>query len=158
MTDRKSGAASPGRFAIPGLGRLYAGLEADAWLLVRVALGAPLVFHGTYKLASLFGIGLETPAGFFATTEATLGPLLTYSLAMLEVVAGILVVVGFGTRVAALMIALFMAGAVVGHLPAGFFWTGGGYEYPLVLLLLSIAVTVRGGGKRSVDRSLPVEI
>ena len=156
--NRKLGATSPGRFAIPGLGRLYAGLEADAWLLVRVALGAPLVLHGVYKLASLFGLGLDTPAGFFAKTEDTLGPLLTYSLAMLEVVAGVLVVVGFGTRVAALMIALFMAGAVVGHLPAGFFWTGGGFEYPLVLLLLSVAVTIRGGGKRSVDRKMPVEI
>lgn len=146
------------KFAIPTLGRLYAGLADDAWLLVRVALGGPLVLHGLYKLASLFGIGLDTPAGFFATTENSLGPLLTYSLAMLETVAGILVVIGFGTRLAAFMIALFMAGAVVGHFPSGFFWTGGGYEYPLVLLLLAVAVTVRGGGTRAVDRKMPAEI
>ena len=158
MNNRHGTAGRQRKFAIPGLGRLYAGLEADAWVLVRIALGGPLILHGLYKLASLFGIGLETPAGFFATTEATIGPLLTYSLAMLEVVAGFLVVLGFGTRVAAFMIALFMAGAVVGRLSDGFFWTGGGFEYPLVLLLLGLAVMVKGGGTRSVDRTLPAEI
>lgn len=158
MSDEPAAAATRPKPTIPALARLYTGLESDAWVLVRVALGGPLILHGLYKLASLFGIGLDTPAGFFATTEATIGPLLTYSLAMLEVVAGFLVVVGFGTRVAAYMIALFMAGAVIGHRSVGFFWTGGGFEYPLVLLLLALAIMVKGGGKRSVDRTMPAEI
>lgn len=148
----------PGGLAIPVLGRIYARLHDEAWLFVRIALGAPLVPHGLYKLASLVGLGSGHPAGFFATTEAVLGSLLTYSLAMLEVVAGILVVIGLGTRLAAFMIALFMVGAVAGRLSEGFFWTGGGYEYPLVLLLLAIAVTVRGGGQRSLDRRQHTEI
>lgn len=158
MIDKAAAATTRRRSTIPFLARLYAGLEADAWVLIRVALGGPLVLHGLYKLASLFGIGLDTPAGFFATTETTIGPLLTYSLAMLEVVAGILVVVGFGTRLAAFMIGLFMVGAVISHLSAGFFWTGGGFEYPLVLLLLALAVMVKGGGTRSVDRTMPAEV
>ena len=148
----------PRRFAIPALGRVYTRLHDDAWMIVRVALGVPLVPHGLNKLLSLIGLGTSQPAGFLATTEGTIGPLLTYSLAMLEIVAGILVVLGLGTRVAAFMIALFMVGAVVGRLPAGFFWTGDGYEYPLVLLLLALAVIVRGGGERSLDRRQPAEI
>lgn len=125
---------------------------------MRIALGAPLVPHGLYKLASLIGLGSNHPAGFFATTEATLGPLLTYSLAMLEVVAGILVVVGLGTRIAAFIVALFMVGAVIARLSDGFFWTAGGYEYPLVLLFLAIGIMIRGGGERSLDRHQPAEI
>lgn len=36
MQHRADAPPSRRKFAIPALGRLYAGLEADAWLLVRV--------------------------------------------------------------------------------------------------------------------------
>jgi hypothetical protein len=40
------------------------------------------------------------------------------------------------------------------HLPNGFFWTDGGYEYPLMWGLLAIAIFLRGGDRYSLDRSL----
>ena len=44
-----------------------------------------------------------------------------------------------------------------GHLPNGFFWTKGGYEYPLLWAILCAAIAVRGGGALSVDRALGKE-
>ena len=34
----------------------------------------------------------------------------------------------------------------------GFFWTGGGFEYPLMWGLLALAILFRGGGELSLDR------
>jgi putative oxidoreductase len=45
-----------------------------------------------------------------------------------------------------------MAVAVVTvHLPAGFFWTNGGYEYPLFWGLVALSFVLRGGGRYSLD-------
>ena len=37
------------------------------------------------------------------------------------------------------------------HLPNGFFWMAGGYEYPLMWGLLAIAIFLRGGDRYSLD-------
>jgi putative oxidoreductase len=44
------------------------------------------------------------------------------------------------------------------HLGNGFFWTKGGFEYPLLLSILSIAIAIRGGGKLSLDRRIGTEV
>lgn len=36
----------------------------------------------------------------------------------------------------------------------GYFWTGGGMELSLYLLLICLAILIRGGGAYSVDRAL----
>jgi putative oxidoreductase len=46
-----------------------------------------------------------------------------------------------------------MAYAVVFvHLGNGFFWTSGGFEYPLLWGLVAVALVIRGGGDWSLDR------
>ncbi len=37
------------------------------------------------------------------------------------------------------------------HLPNGFFWDQGGYEYPLFWGLVALGFVLRGGGTLSVD-------
>jgi putative oxidoreductase len=45
-----------------------------------------------------------------------------------------------------------MAVAVVQvHLPAGLFWTNGGYEYPLLWGIVALSYVIRGGGRYAVD-------
>lgn len=83
----------------------------------------------------------------------------TYAVGMLQVVCGLLLVVGFGTRPAALLVALFMAwAALFVHGPAGFFWTSGGFEYPLMWFLLAVALILKGDGEYSLDRRLRLEL
>jgi putative oxidoreductase len=48
-----------------------------------------------------------------------------------------------------------MLTAIVGvHLPGGFFASNRGYEYPLVLLAMALALLISGAGQASVDRAL----
>lgn len=151
-------AVPPPVAAVPELGALYRRSTGWAWPLVRVAIGAPLIPHGVQKLAGLFGLDLGRPAGFLEGADAPFGPFWSYAFAMLQIVAGGLVIAGLGTRVAAALIAGLMLASVAVHWPAGFYWTGRGFEYPLLLLLLAVALMIRGGGEHSVDRKLGVEI
>lgn len=143
---------------IPRLGRFYRQFGDWAWPLVRVATGLPLIPHGCHRLAELFGIDLGRPGGFLEGVDSSFGPFWSYSAAMLQIVMGVLVIIGLGTRIAAALIAGLMLVSVAAHWHAGFYWTGIGFEYPLVLLLLAVAVMLRGGGEWSTDRRLGVEL
>jgi len=56
--------------------------------------------------------------------------------------------------VAAVVVALMAYAAFFVHLGNGFFWTAGGYEYPLLWGLAALAFVVRGSGELSVDRAI----
>jgi putative oxidoreductase len=78
---------------------------------------------------------------------------------LVEFFGGLALVVGLLTRPAALAVAVLMGVAMLGvHLPNGFFWTSGGYEYPLMWGLIALALLLGGGGRYSLDRrfSLPL--
>jgi putative oxidoreductase len=77
-------------------------------------------------------------------------PMISY----LEIIGGLVLIVGFLTRVAAILLAADMVGAVVlVHLPAGFFLPTG-YEFALTLMVILIAVVLMGPGAFSVDHAL----
>ena len=111
----------------PLLDRIARPFAPFAEPLVRATIGLLLVPHGAQKLFGLFGgYGLEATGQFFATK---LG--LPASLAL---VAGLMFVAAFKV-----------------HLGAGFFWTAGGYEYPLMWGLVALAFVLQGGGRYSLD-------
>jgi putative oxidoreductase len=48
-----------------------------------------------------------------------------------------------------------MLTAVIGvHLPGGFFASNRGYEYPLSLFAMALALLISGGGMLSVDKAI----
>ncbi|MFQ6732652.1 DoxX family protein [Virgibacillus tibetensis] len=66
---------------------------------------------------------------------------LSYAVAIIEVVGGIALILGIGTKIIALLFALIMIGAIItARLPAGFLGNGqmAGYELELALLAMSI--------------------
>jgi putative oxidoreductase len=65
---------------------------------------------------------------------------------------------GFLTRIFSIQLigVLFVATFFV-HFQNGFLWVKGGYEYPLMWMLIMIAITFKGGGKLSIDGQLPRE-
>jgi len=126
-------------------------------LPIRLALGAVMIAHGAQKvLGSFSGPGFNafisgnTPFSFMRPAWLWLAV-----AALSELVGGLLVALGFLTRVAAFFIACVMLTAIVGvHWRGGFFAANRGYEYPLALLAMAIALLIAGGGQASVDKSL----
>jgi putative oxidoreductase len=75
-----------------------------------------------------------------------------------ELIAGCLLVIGLFTRLAALSVVIFMIVAV--HFTSttnGFFWSKGGMEYPLLILVSALVFLIRGGGAYSVDNAMAKE-
>lgn len=126
-------------------------------LPIRLALAAVMIAHGAQKvLGSFNGPGFKTfiagntPFGFMRPAWLWLA-----AAALSELVGGLLVLLGFLTRVGAFLIACVMITAIIGvHLPGGFFANNRGYEYPLSLLGMAVALLIAGGGQASVDKGL----
>jgi len=143
---------------LPALAPLTQALAPLGEPLVRVAAGLLLVPHGAQKLFGAFGgYGVEATGQFFATK---LGLPASFALlaGLIEFVGGIFLAAGFLTRPVAALVAGVMAVAVVSvHLPAGFFWTDGGSEYPLLWGIVALSFVLRGGGRYSVDAAIARE-
>lgn len=128
--------------------------------LLRVALGAVFFPHGAQKVLGWFGgYGFSGTMGFMTGTLHI--PAAFAFLAIAAEFAGALgLIVGLGTRVAALGIASVMAVAITMHAQYGFFmnWTGAqkgeGIEYHILALAVALALIIRGGGKLSADTAI----
>ena len=126
-------------------------------LPIRLALAAVMIAHGAQKVLGSFNgpgfktfIGGNTPFGFMRPAWLWLA-----IAALSELVGGLLVGLGFLTRVAAFFIACVMLTAIVGvHWNGGFFANNRGYEYPLSLLAMAVALLIAGGGQASIDKGL----
>ncbi len=79
-------------------------------------------------------------------------------VALTELVGGLMLIFGFFTRFAALAMAIFMINAVWFTSAKGFFWTAGGLEFSLLLLVVALVFMIRGGGEYSIDRKLSKEL
>lgn len=135
----------------------------DAWssLILRLVLGIVMFPHGLQKIVGAFGgFGFSATMDFF-TTQLGIPSVLAFLVIMAESVGAMMLIVGFGGRVAAFGIACVMVGAIwLVHLPYGFFmnWfgkqSGEGYEYHLLALAISMVLMIAGSGKWSVDQVL----
>ncbi|WP_370979478.1 DoxX family protein [Agaribacterium sp. ZY112] len=122
-----------------------------ACLLLRLALGLVLLAHSVYL--KLFVFGLAGTAQFF--TSIGLPYLLAYFVFFLELIAGLMLLVGYHSRLVALMVLPVLLGATWAHWGSGWLFTntGGGWEYPLFLLFTSLAVVFLGGGRYALKPS-----
>lgn len=132
-------------------------IDEMSWALVRVSAGLILVPHGAQKLLGWFGGGgLNGTAQFMEQSVGLYPGVLFASLAgVTEFFGGLALALGFLTRLsAAAVVALMGVAAFVVHWGNGFFWTSGGYEYPLLWGLVALALAIRGGGALSLDEAI----
>jgi putative oxidoreductase len=132
---------------------------AWALLIIRVAAGLTLAAHGAQKAFGWFG------GPGYAKLEQGFGargfrPAWAWAaLAILgELGGGLSLAFGFLTPLGAAgaVGAMVMAGWT--HWKNGFFASKGGYEYPLALLAMSVAVGVAGAGAYSLDSLFRVSL
>ncbi|MEK7511063.1 MAG: DoxX family protein [Patescibacteria group bacterium] len=122
-----------------------------ASLLLRVVVGVIFLVHGWQKLQG----GIPGTAGFLGTLGFPAPEFFAVLLIAAEVIGGALLIIGLLTHWAAKILAIVSIVALVTvHLGKGFFVSGGGYEFILLLLVASLSVMAMGGGKWSVDAHL----
>ncbi|WP_424937005.1 MULTISPECIES: DoxX family protein [Bacteria] len=119
-------------------------------LILRVVVGAIFVAHGAQKVFEFTIPGtVQAFAGMGAPLPEVVGPF----IAFLELIGGLLLVVGLLTRPVALLLAVDMVGAIVlVHLPAGLWVSNGGYEFVALLGGASLALVFTGAGAFAIDR------
>ncbi len=117
-------------------------------LLIRLALGLVFVMHGWQKLA-VFGVA--GTAGFMASLGLPFPTLSAVAVIAVELIGGLMLVAGAGTRIASALLSFSMLVAVVtAHAASGFFLPNG-YEFALTMAVVSLAVVLTGAGRYSVD-------
>ena len=151
ITDIQVGARQD-RPLIPALTPVYTALEPFTLPALRVVTGLLLVPHGAQKLFGWFGgYGLDATGGWLESVGFAPGYLFALAIGLVEFVGGIALALGLLTRPVAAAILGFLGVAVLFHLGNGFFWTNGGYEYPLLWAVAALVFVVRGGGRYSLD-------
>lgn len=123
-----------------------------AALLLRLTVGATIVLHGWNHA---FGGGkLPGTAGWFESMGLYPGRLHAMMATLNEVGAGVLLILGLLTPFAAgAVLGTMVVAFLVNHRRNGFFIfrPGEGYEYVLVLAVVSLTISVLGGGRYSLD-------
>ena len=140
--------------------QIIATSDSIAPAIIRVTLGLVMLPHGLQKTLGWFGgYGFTGTMGWLTGTVGA--PWIFALLAVLaESVGALMLIAGFGTRIAALGVGGVMAVATTIHWANGFFmnWSGSqkgeGFEYHVLALGMVVALLVAGGGKWSVDRLL----
>lgn len=145
--------------AIPAIAPITRALSPLAEPLIRITAGLLLVPHGAQKLFGWFGgYGIEATGQFFAS-KLGLPPALAVVTGVIEFFGGLMLALGLATRlVAALVVGMMTVAVLQVHLGAGFFWTSGGFEYPLFWGIVALAYVLRGGGRYSLDALIGYEV
>jgi len=110
------------------------------YAIVRIVFGFLFLVHGLQKLF-----------GMFDGTVVPLGSLLGVA-AMVELVGGMLIIIGLFTRLAAFIASGEMAAAYfIAHLPQAFWPVQNGGESAVLFCFAFLYIAVRGAGSLSVD-------
>ena len=136
--------------------RFFATVDSFAPTILRLLLAVVFGVHGGQK--TLGWMGGAGWSGTLAQWTDPHGLNLDYPFAaagiLAEVAGAAGMLLGLLTRFAALLIACQMAAAIAAiHWQAGFL-APKGYEYPLTLGVVALALMCSGGGKFSMDRLL----
>ncbi|WP_102345935.1 DoxX family protein [Bacillus sp. Marseille-P3661] len=118
-------------------------------LILRVTLGVIFFIHGLIK----FQGGIENIVGWFESIG--LPGFMAYGVALVELIGGIALVIGLGTRLVSALLAILMIGATLKvKLAVGLLGNGqmAGYELDLAFLAMAIYLVINGSKLLSVSQ------
>lgn len=115
-----------------------------AAFLLRIALGSMYLAHSLVLKVGTFG--MAGTVQFFQSIG--LPGWTAYATVIAEAGAGIALLLGIGSRYAALALLPVLLGALWVHMSNGWVFSApnGGWEYPLYLIVLSLAQALLGDG------------
>ncbi len=141
------------------LEHLFAPISDWGPLILRLALGFTFPFHGWMKLNPQGPV--KGPAGFAAWLKQMGVPLplfFAWVVVLLETVGAALLILGLGTRILAIGVAIDMLVAIWlvkrKMQKAGFMDQKGGWEFEFALMAQALALLFTGAGRISLDRVL----
>lgn len=136
----------------------FAGLAGLAPLFARVIVGVIMAAHGLQKLLG----GPANFGGFLQQLGVPAPTLMAFVVTFVELVGGILLILGLFSRLAALLLTIDLAVAIllvklgVGLIaPAD--QPGTGYELDLALIAGFLVVLFAGPGPVSIDRAIGLD-
>lgn len=136
--------------------RIFATQNSFGLLVLRVFTGIMFAAHGAQKLFGVWGGGGIDGFAAGLTQMGLPAPLLqAYLAAGSEFFGGLLLILGFLTRLAAIPLFVVMQVAIFkAHWANGFFLQNQGFEYPFVITGTLVALFSLGPGALSLDRKL----
>ena len=127
--------------------RAFSALESGWGLTVlRIAMGVIFATHGYSKFAT----GLGKTSAYFAKVSIPLPELMGPVIAVLELIGGILLVLGWATRWLGLLFAIEMLVATLWVQMPAKGWNGS--ELERMLLASAITLFFAGAGKLAIDQ------
>ncbi len=116
--------------------------------IARVVTGIVFLAHGAQKL---FVFGYPGTRGAFTHMGVPIPPVTAAVVMVVELLAGLALVLGLFTRIAAALLAIDMISAIaIVHISNGFF-APKGIELPLTLLAILLALVLAGPGAYALD-------
>ena len=121
-----------------------------AVFLLRITLGVVMIAHSLYL--KLFIFTLSGTAEFFGSLG--LPEVLAYVVFFLEAICGIALILGYKSQIAAVLLIPVLIGATWAHWDAGWLFIneGGGWEYPMVLVLMAVIQSLTSNGKYALEK------
>ncbi|KZE39035.1 oxidoreductase [Bhargavaea cecembensis] len=122
-----------------------------AKLILRVVLGLTFFIHGLVK----FQGGIANTAGYFDSLG--IPGFMAYVVATIELLGGLAMIIGIGTKIVGILFAIIMLGAIfIAKLSLGFLGNGqmAGYELDVILLAASVYFVLADRSVLSADYKL----
>tara|TARA_R110002073_G_scaffold278110_1_gene441960 strand:- start:1446 stop:1877 length:432 start_codon:yes stop_codon:yes gene_type:complete len=118
-------------------------IQDHASLALRVSIGSILLAHGLMKVL-IFTI--PGTVAFFGSIGFP--PVIAHLTIWGEILGGIALLAGFHTRLVAILSLPILVGATWVHSGNGWVFSneGGGWEFPALLVILTVIVVIQGSG------------
>ncbi|MFC5651042.1 DoxX family protein [Paenibacillus solisilvae] len=120
-------------------------------LMIRLVIGVSFMGHGLQKLFGWFkGYGPKETGARMESFGFKPGVMIAVLVGLAEFIGGLLFATGYLTKIATALIVITMLGAIKVHMPNGYWIDKGGFEYPFVLAVVTLAIAFIGPGAFSI--------
>lgn len=126
-----------------------------ALMILRLAVGGTMIAHGVNHWRG--GGKIAGTAGWFESLGLRHGTLQAWASVVTEIGAGVLLILGLITPLAAAgVVAVMLVAALLAHRPNGFFIFKDGWEYVMILAVVAVVLGVTGPGTISLDATFDI--